>query len=357
MIHHRIIHRSVYLLLFKFLLFGCTAWDEIPDYIKKLPRWKSYTYRELDLTEQELPVDTLVLSLWYHAEQESSIVLNTPTDILKVDSTYWVSDPFSGSIYNFSKDGHYLGPVTRQGKGPNETMRPISLEGLSIDGLKRVFILDNVLSSVLVVNRKGEEISRISTPYIDRAVFTNWLDIVSPNELYIPTFMDSLHTVVQIDSSGRVNGSRIARLIPLGFQPAAFNTTFYRQNTTGSEVFAYSGLPLLFFNDHATRTIVNLLPHESLSDLNPPMTPIKSNKPITVKGYIRSIQFNRGTIWIHFKNLVLLFSPDGTLRKVYYLFTREGNEVSIQTIVYTGENLFFIDRLKQQIYTTPLPID
>lgn len=349
------ISKNILLLLGLLLSFySCRNSKKWPQYLNNIPQTQEYNYIEAEEWDSEGAIDTLSATLWYNPEDKNNAVFSTPTDLVKVKDKYWICDPMVGGVFEFGPEGDFIRTITPRGRGPSETSKPSAMVTLKEKNKVHTYVVDPAQKSVLVFDRAGNEVQRITHETIDRSQFSNWMIALNNNRLVWPTYSLKEHVVVEADTNGTVRRSFIDRLIPMGSQPATHNAVVYDADASGNEFYAYRGLPVLFLKNADKKIIINLLPNSSLESINVPLEVLPGHNQVSVKMLIKDIYSYENEIFIHFRNKLVVTNPNGSRVEGFAIVDRSNQVITPQKIVLAGDSLFFIDRFNLKIYKLPV---
>ena len=334
---------------------SCDSTNDIPGYISNVPDSHKYIYIKASDWQKPSNIDTIEVELWYTSESDTKAVFKTPTDIIRVGNNYWICDPIVGGVFEFDELGRYEKTIVPKGRGPNETIRPSTMNILEDEDELFVYIMDPELKSVIVTDTSGNEVKRISSKTIDRNIFENWIIPLDKNRFLWPTYINDEHLIVEVDSNGDVSKSYVKRLIRRGYQPMTHNSVVMAiDNEVENKIFAYRGLPIIFSEIGNKKFMINLLPETPIENINTGLSELPNEERISVKHLIKALYLNKGKLLIHFQNYLLTTFPDGKQVHAYVLVDGLGERIIPQKTVFTGERLFFIDRFSLRIFSLSL---
>lgn len=329
---------------------GCHK-DKPPDYLKKIPQFGIYEYRAATTPVKKSDAAELVLSHWIDPDNPNSFGFAYPFDMAPVDSMYWITDPINGEVYEFNRQGKFRSTIVTNGSGPNQVIRPTALDPIgSKDEKSLVFILDSGRKSIVIFDQEGKETGRISHKSIPAGIPT-WVRSLPNNRLAWPTYQSPKHIIAETTSNAARVSYSVPRLIPVGHQPITHNYALYDYNDDLKiEIYAYSGLPILFLQDNGINMMYNLLPYTELEEINTPLDQLPPGTRVTVNHLHKDLFIDLNKAWILFSDLLVVIDLETFGIRKYTLTDVNGRSLQFHKMVDGGETLFFINRFTHDFY-------
>ncbi|RNC79563.1 MAG: 6-bladed beta-propeller [Balneola sp.] len=354
--------RLLFLILSVFIL-SCKNEHSVPGYVSEL-ELDSFDYIGLTVSDEVINSDTLVFESLYDIETAngSDPISNFPVDIGKVGEQYWILDVRGGAIHVYEANGEYVKTIAQKGKGPNELLKPASINTIVENQEQiRIFVLDTGLSSLIEYDKHGKEIDRTVSEFINTNYWS--LDLVNGdnNTFFIQQspYKDSL--LIQIDTEAKLVNKFIPRITPLNDSYISHNRITHDYNDTQRMLtYGFKGLPLIFIVTESEKYVFNLLPDKELTEFNKPFmrktkTSFTGNANDLIGQGINIILHDLSITKekIYFSYMGKLHSIDLATKKVtkYILVESTGDPISGFTRLKIRDNeIFLINSVKKKIH-------
>lgn len=279
-----------------------------------------------------------------------------------IDSVVWVADPVSGELKSFSLEGVFLKHIAQRGKGPGDVEYPaIIKKGPCTDNaaIECVWIIDTGSRALIEYDLNGVEKQRIINRTVPHAFFNVQFEVMKDGRFILPIVGDSGFTAGIINRKGQLEDKIIRRVVPLGYQPSAYNNLkFSYQSENDLLAYAYYGLPQVYIRTLSGGPVkmYDLYPGVSLHEFNRELTPYKVNDGNNgISGIINNIElFDDYMLFTIKTTLFVLNLNTDRIDQIIHLKNPNGEKLKFHQFVLTGENIFLLDRFRLIYYRFPV---
>ena len=343
--------KHVFSFFIAIVITGCT--NNQPDYLNKIAELDDVEYKTFDIQQAKWG-DTLEVSPWLNPEDARQVAIQHLGDMTSFGVGYMISDWARGNIFRVDKHAQLIDTLAKKGKGPGDFMNPAAISRFITTEDTLYYVLDTGLNLLKKINSSGdikEAWGHTSLPH------SSWLNQLSITKKHV--FWATQHikenVLIKAQLDGKVVGRTIDRLIPLGKQPYTYNSIVFDISMDETEmVFAYSGLPIIFYHNKETKTAINLQPKKEIEDLNTPLEIMSENERVTVENLVRAVYLlSDDKLLVNYNSKIITLRTDGSRGRVNSLVAN-GEVVKFHKMIKVETYLFMINLFSGEIYRLEL---
>ncbi|HKK25585.1 MAG TPA: hypothetical protein VJ941_08165 [Gracilimonas sp.] len=346
---------TVYVKVYSCILIMCvfiSCSENKLNYLSKIKKIDEFEYTVLN-EWKEVYKDSLKVQSWYSSGNDSTYFISRLSNIEEInEQKFWVYDYIQGKVFEFNEEGLITNEILETGKGPQEVLKPFSIDRYIEKEDTLVYVFDGGNKSIIKLNTNGNELGRVYSESITERMMDAQVEILNVNSFIYPNYSTEKYSLIEFDSAGNFKKGWVNRLVPLGKQPVTYNDVAFLVNQD-QELFIYSyqGLPLVFVTHGNRKFVLNLEPKVEISSINTPLEFKEENEGLAVKKLIRTISTIDDYILVNYLSELILIPFDKNNRIIRYkLIDENGNLLKFHFMEVTQNYIFLINGFKGKMY-------
>lgn len=344
--------KIIYSLLISLNLLACDQSSN--NLLDKIPDIENYSYYELS-DWASVKNRSAIFKNWIEDDGTLSYIPSIVSCIIKVDEeVIWICDPNQGQIVALTNDGEFHKIVLNHGKGPSESLTPVSIFEKNKDFNTYYYVYDYSQKTIIKLDNTGSEQARFLSKNLPNNGHESLIVPTDRNTFYWNSLQFENFTLAEWDSAGDLKKGIVPRLIPMGYQPITHNdVTFDYSNINNQLVFAYSSLPLIFLKNELEpeeRILINLAGETDLRklDINLDLKPI--DEQISVNKRVKNVYLKEKII-VAYQNeiLVIPYKLGGSAVSLNPI-DEDGQAISFHIMKITKDHIYLINHFRSKVY-------